>query len=315
MSQHDMDLANAAGATFRADLNLALVALASQNSGATAPATTFAYMVWADTANDRLKIRNAANNAWIEVLVLSTGAPVSGAAAAIQAQTYTAYDSAGTAPAFTVTTSPAYGALAAEQRMRVAFHAAGTTGSNTLNRDGLGAKNLKQYDLTGVKAPAIVAANQLADIEYDGTDMVILNPLPLSASTAEAQAGTDNTKALTALRLRDGLNASGSAPVYGCRAWVNFNGTGTVAIRASGNVSSITDNGTGDYTINFTTALPDADYAVVGTASQSSGAGSPNYVVGIKNAATYSTTQLRITTGTPGSSVNDADYVSVAVFR
>lgn len=53
----------------------------------------------------------------------------------------------------------------------------------------------------------------------------------------------------------------GSAAVaYGCRAWVNFNGTGTVAIRASGNVTSITDNGTGDYTVNFTTAMPDANY-------------------------------------------------------
>jgi len=57
------------------------------------------------------------------------------------------------------------------------------------------------------------------------------------------------------------FNASGSAPVYACRAWVNFNGTGTVAIRASGNVSSITDNGTGDYTVNFTTAMQDANYS------------------------------------------------------
>lgn len=54
--------------------------------------------------------------------------------------------------------------------------------------------------------------------------------------------------------------ASGSAPSYSARAWVNFNGTGTVAIRASGNVSSITDNGTGDYTLNFTTAMSDANY-------------------------------------------------------
>ena len=59
---------------------------------------------------------------------------------------------------------------------------------------------------------------------------------------------------------------SGSAPSYTCRAWVNFNGTGTVAIRASGNVSSITDNGVGDYTVNFTTAMPDANYAAVATA-------------------------------------------------
>jgi hypothetical protein len=50
-------------------------------------------------------------------------------------------------------------------------------------------------------------------------------------------------------------------PEFQCRAWVNFNGTGTVAIRASGNVSSITDNGTGNYTVNFTTAMPDANYA------------------------------------------------------
>ena len=51
------------------------------------------------------------------------------------------------------------------------------------------------------------------------------------------------------------------ATAYGCRAWVNFNGNGTPAIRASGNVSSITDNGTGDYTINFTNAMPDVNYA------------------------------------------------------
>lgn len=50
------------------------------------------------------------------------------------------------------------------------------------------------------------------------------------------------------------------------RAWVNFNGTGTVAIRASNNVSSVTDNGTGDYTVNFTTAMPNTDYAAVITA-------------------------------------------------
>ena len=57
------------------------------------------------------------------------------------------------------------------------------------------------------------------------------------------------------------FNASGSAPVYACRAWVNFNGTGTVAIRASGNVSSITDIGTGNYRVNFTTTMPDTNYA------------------------------------------------------
>jgi uncharacterized protein (AIM24 family) len=59
---------------------------------------------------------------------------------------------------------------------------------------------------------------------------------------------------------------SGSAPSYTCRAWVNFDGTGTVAIRASGNVSSITDNGNGLYQVNLTTAMPDTNYAVAGQA-------------------------------------------------
>ena len=78
MSQHDMNLANADGATFRADANNALVALVSNSSGATAPSTTFAFQWWADTANDVLKVRNAANSAWVEVITLSTGAPIGG---------------------------------------------------------------------------------------------------------------------------------------------------------------------------------------------------------------------------------------------
>lgn len=58
-------------------------------------------------------------------------------------------------------------------------------------------------------------------------------------------------------------NSSGTEIGTFCRAWVNFNGTGTVAIRASFNVSSITDNGTGDYTVNFSTAMADANYSLV----------------------------------------------------
>ena len=66
-------------------------------------------------------------------------------------------------------------------------------------------------------------------------------------------------------------NQTGSAPIYGARAWVNFNGTGTIAIRGSGNVSSLTDGGTGRYTVNLTTALPNANYCAVATAGTTSG--------------------------------------------
>ena len=80
MAQHDMDIANQAFAATRADINSALGALVSNNSGATAPATTFPYMWWADTTAGVLKQRNAANSAWISVLNLATGFPIGAAA-------------------------------------------------------------------------------------------------------------------------------------------------------------------------------------------------------------------------------------------
>jgi hypothetical protein len=85
MSEHDYVLANADGATFRADLNSALLAVVSNNSKATAPSTTFAYMWWADTGNDLLKQRNAADSAWVSILTLSTGEPAVSPASLTQA--------------------------------------------------------------------------------------------------------------------------------------------------------------------------------------------------------------------------------------
>lgn len=89
---------------------------------------------------------------------------------------------AGSAPIYTATIAnlekyPAPFSLVTGMRFRVQFHANGTTGSNTLNINGTGAKNLKQYDPAGAKIPAIVAANMLCDVEYDGVDYVILNAL------------------------------------------------------------------------------------------------------------------------------------------
>jgi hypothetical protein len=89
------------------------------------------------------------------------------------------------------------------------------------------------------------------------------------------------------------FNASGSAPVYAARAWVNFNGTGTVAIRASGNVSSITDNAAGNYTVNFTTAMPDANYSVSGASGASTTIDFSSFA---NPPVLYSATQCRIST-------------------
>lgn len=107
-------------------------------------------------------------------------------------------------------------------------------------------------------------------------------------------------------------SGSTSYPAFWCRAWVNFNGTGTVAIRASGNVTSITDNGTGEYTINFTTAMPDANYATVlggnwsGTAAITSiAAASP----------TYSTSAVKVQIVDRNGTAQDISIVSAAIIR
>ena len=107
---------------------------------------------------------------------------------------------------------------------------------------------------------------------------------------------------------------SGTAPLYMARAWVNFNGTGTVAIRASGNVSSITDNGTGDYTINFTTAMSDANFAVVNTGGETgAGTAGRNYNTSI---AAKATTTAEIISGlTSTGAVADCPAIDVAIFR
>ena len=103
------------------------------------------------------------------------------------------------------------------------------------------------------------------------------------------------------------------ATAYGCRAWVNFNGTGAVAIRASGNVQSITDNGTGDYTVVFTAAMPDVNYAISGSCfSASAGA---EQILSPSGTASYLAGSVRFTTRGGGGSVNDSVLVLVAVFR
>lgn len=97
-----------------------------------------------------------------------------------------------------------------------------------------------------------------------------------------------------------------------CRAWVNFNGTGTVAIRASGNVSSITDNGEGDYTVNFTTAMPDANYAAaISIQTQVGGVAIANAA----SAAAPTASTIRVVSFSTAGVLLDAPYCFVAIFR
>ena len=138
------------------------------------------------------------------------------------------------------------------------------------------------------------------------------------ATQAEVNTATDDVRIVTPKKMlagiRNHLNASGVAPIYACRAWVNFDGTGTVAIRSSGNVSSITDNGAGSYTVNFINPMPDNNYAVSYTASLDGSGG--QLAVRLLNLSTSSVDVLQTTvTGLNTYSPSDVKIVTVAIFR
>ena len=142
-----------------------------------------------------------------------------------------------------------------------------------------------------VAAPAVAGTNTLT--------------LPASTGTmiTSATAAADVPKP-TALS-----TASGSAPSYSARAWVNFNGTGTVAIRASGNVSSITDNGVGSYTVNFTTAMPDVNYGIA------NGNGDINWGAVARFSVIATGSVLLETTGNASTGNADCSVVCVSILR
>jgi len=110
------------------------------------------------------------------------------------------------------------------------------------------------------------------------------------------------------------------ATAYGCRAWVNFNGTGTVAITASGNVSSITDNGVGDYTVNFTTAMVDANYCMQVSGAPSTGGTYANQLSIFSQSSSPfkqapTTAAARFIIRDSGFTFMDSEYLCVAIFR
>jgi hypothetical protein len=362
MSQHDLNIANQGFPAFRADLNDALVALGSTNSGATAPATTFANQLWYDTANNILKIRNEDNDAWISLLTLNqtadtvseiaTAIATLGAGSASNPALTTAGD-ANTGIFFPAADTIAFaeggvevmridasgnvgignnnptsfpfgklvvGAASGNNSITIA---SGTAGEGTLAfADGTtgteGYRGFIQYQHSsdffsfGTSGAEKMRINSSGDVGIGLTNgaskLTIFNspgyghfnsgnsaengsyPLvgafdnPAVASATYGWGFYDsNATGNFSLYRRNGSTTGiktcewnrsngnfsfdsgyGSAAVaYGCRAWVKFNGTGTVAINGSGNVSSITDQGTGTYRVNFTNAMPDTNYSAL----------------------------------------------------
>ena len=155
-----------------------------------------------------------------------------------------------------------------------------------------------------------------------GQVVTLAQPLPVasggsgvttSTGTGANVLGTSPTMATPTFDSAQLATVVGTAPLYMCRAWVNFNGSGTVAIRASGNVSSITDNGTGDYTVNFTTAMADTNYSLVGTASRSPNPEYPN-AIGLSGVPTTSAVRVYLR-NYGSSSVEDSAVVMAVIFR
>ena len=132
---------------------------------------------------------------------------------------------------------------------------------------------------------------------------------------------------MSTLKLDTLSNKAGTASVPSdtivsgtAKAWVNFNGTGTVAIRRAFNVSSITDNGTGDYTVNFTTAMPDADYAAFADSDSNPVTVGQHPFVNYKSAGGFATvapttSAFRFAISTDGGTVYDQTYISASAFR
>ena len=251
MSTHDYIVDNQNGANFRSDLNNALAAIVSNNSSATAPSTTYAFMMWADTANDLLKQRNAADSAWVDILTLSTGAVSN--------------------------------AEVADNAITLAKMAHGTDGE------------IITYDASG--APATVGVGTSGQVLTSNG----AGSAPSMQSPAAAGADTSLSN----------LSATGENKV--CQAWVNFSGGGTPSIRDSYNVSSITDNSIGDFSVNFSTAMPNSNYAAISCAGFDSSS-SVSDITTRTYTRTTSSVRLLVFVNSTSASRLDAQYVAASVF-
>ena len=139
----------------------------------------------------------------------------------------------------------------------------------------------------------------------DENGRVLTDASPVAADKLTGDVAPD--------RITGALNATGSAPVYACRAWVNFDGTGTVAIRDSGNISSITDNGTGQYIVNISNAMLDDNYGVLATGQSLKGDESAKNRITASSAINSSS--AAVTTSDTAENHRDLESVSVAIFR
>jgi len=190
------------------------------------------------------------------------------------------------------------------------------TSSPTLIPAGTTTNVLTSIAISTVTAGSFVVGTEYTILTVGTTDFTAIGAsantvgVVFTATGVGTGDGTATTNTWASAAANVGITTTtGSALYYGARAFVNFNGTGTPAIRNSSNVTSITDNGTGNYTINFTTAMPDANYAAMGSAVYL-GSGWYDYL----SPVTFNTGSFQFYIVSP-STLHDSATVSVAIFR
>ena len=281
MAQHDYDITNQSGAGFRSDLNNALAAIVSQNSGAAQPSTTYAYMWWADTTAGLLKFRNAANNAWIEFASLSSASIALSRLAAGALPTNVTVASANIVDGSIVDAD--INAAAAIAGTKIAEGTTAVRGTLQLTNS--------------TTSPSTTTAATPANVKT-------------AVDNAAAAQGAANAALSRGGGTMTGDVAFTSGQPRVARAWANYNATGTQSIRASFNIAGITDLGIGSTRLTFTNNMPDGNYAVVG-AGTTAADGAP-----VIRPQVYNTTNVEILTeGNASGADVDSSVVSIAIFR
>ena len=333
MSQHDLVLDNGSGAAFRADANNALAALGSTMKGPNAPPAPIAGMLWWDDDTPSssvwtLKIYDGAE--WSEVGTLDTSAnvfrpasvpavllPPGGSIAApaysFSGDTDTGIYSSG-ANTWGLTAGGAQRLFVDASQFRL-VHSSDAIFSFLPSNASASVNGISR--LLTVNESSFPVAEIVTDVRTDGSSDISFYTTPWGSRTVDRRAirmtipgagpvvvNSGGLDVLNDLRFNSGYGYAALA--YGVRAWVNFNGTGTVAIRASGGVTSITDNGTGDYTVNFNFTMPDANYAPAGITGNDSG---NCFIVPIS----YATTNFRFNVIDRNISFNNRDQSMISL--
>lgn len=196
-----------------------------------------------------------------------------------------------------------------DANVRMIIDSSGNVGIRTSSVQGLAQVEIKSG--TASYPQLMLTQNNASDgwiFNCDGPNGGYLSMVRRASSTS-----TEQLRINTSGDLYFNSGYGSAATAYGCRAWINYNGTGA-AIRASGNITSVTKNGTGDYTINFTTAMPDVNYSAVAFGGSQISSSARIYMENHDNVL-RSTTQLRFWSLNAGFAPTDSLIFSAAIFR